>query len=82
MHQLPYPLTLDRASYLDHCILHLKDRASEWTLSPIINPVRIRPVVHQQLDELSMSMIRSKHELVTPTHTRYQQCLITLQFMS
>jgi hypothetical protein len=71
MHELARPLALDRASHLDHCIFHLKNGASEGTLAPIIDAVRVCPVVHQQLDELSVSMIRRKHELVNPP-TRYQ----------
>jgi len=68
MHELARPLTLDRASHLDHCIFHLEDGASEGALTSIIDAVRVCPVIHQQLDELSVSMIRSKHELVkTPT---------------
>lgn len=73
MHQFPYPLTLDRASYLNHCILHLKDSASKGTLPPVIDTIRVRPMIHQQLDELSMSMICGKHELANHTHTRYQR---------
>lgn len=83
MHQFPYPLTLDRASYLNHCILHLEDSASKGTLPPIIDTIRVCPMIHQQLDELSMSMICGKHELANHTHTQgISACLISPQLRS
>lgn len=57
------PSLVRNGTCLDDLVLHLEDGSGERALPLVVQPVRVRAVLDQQLDEVSVAIVGRQHEL-------------------